>query len=51
MLDRIVVNVIDVTSQIVVISNGVLPIRPLPNAFVASFNLASGTQAWTWKSA
>jgi hypothetical protein len=44
MLDRVVVNVIDVTSQIVVAPNGVLPVTPLPNAFIALFNLASGAQ-------
>src|SRR5712664_2847968 len=49
MLDRVVMNIIDVTGQIVVIANSMLPIAPLPDAFVAFFNLASGTHVWTGK--
>jgi hypothetical protein len=44
MLDRVVVNVIDVTRQIVVAANRVLPVTPLPDAFIALFDLASGAQ-------
>jgi len=40
MLDGIVMNIIDVTLQISLIANHVLPIAPLPNAFIAFGGLA-----------
>ena len=40
MLDGIEVDVIDVALQIGVVADSVLPIAPLPNAFLAPRNLA-----------
>jgi hypothetical protein len=41
-LDWIVVNVIDMPLQVGIIANGVLPITPLPDTFLALGNLACG---------
>jgi hypothetical protein len=42
MLDRIDVNVIDVTGEVALVSNGVLPIAPLPDATFALGGAAIG---------
>ena len=41
MLDRIDMDVIDVTRQIVLIANRMLPVAPLPDATLASSGTAS----------
>lgn len=44
MLDRVVMNVINVAEKIVIIADGVLPVTPPPDALVAFFNVASRAQ-------
>jgi hypothetical protein len=42
-------DVVDVTSEIVFVADGMLPITSLPNTLVAFRNLASRSQFWGWE--